>query len=156
GDTLVLAAGATFAGPFTLPAKQGGGWITVRSSALDRLPAGRRVTPTDAPAMPALQSATDSVLVPAPGAHHYKLIGLELRPTRGAFLSDVVRFGAERGQTAKNTPSDLIIERCYIHGDPYRGSRRGLALNARNVDVVDSHFSDFKEVGADSQAIAGW
>ncbi len=27
---------------------------------------------------------------------------------------------------------------------------------ARDVTIVDSHFSDFKEVGADSQAIAGW
>ena len=34
--------------------------------------------------------------------------------------------------------------------------RRGIALNARDAAVVDSYLSDFKEVGADSQAIAGW
>jgi hypothetical protein len=31
-----------------------------------------------------------------------------------------------------------------------------LALNSKSTAVVDSYFADFKEVGADSQAIAGW
>jgi len=29
-------------------------------------------------------------------------------------------------------------------------------MNSRHTAVIDSHLSDFKEVGADSQAIAGW
>src|SRR5690349_18194808 len=46
GDDIVLEAGATFTGPFTLPAKDGASWIVVRSSATEKLPAsGRRVTP---------------------------------------------------------------------------------------------------------------
>ena len=49
-----------------------------------------------------------------------------------------------------------MFDRSYIHGDPRKGGRRGIALNARDVAVINSHFSDFKEVGADSQAIAGW
>ena len=37
GDVIVLEAGATFIGPFTLPNKNGGtGWITIRTSASDR------------------------------------------------------------------------------------------------------------------------
>jgi hypothetical protein len=43
-----------------------------------------------------------------------------------------------------------------VHGDRLRGARRGIAMNARDVLVVDSYFADFKEVGVDSQAIAGW
>ncbi len=39
---------------------------------------------------------------------------------------------------------------------PRRGSRRGIALNGREIAVVDSYLSDFKEAGADTQAIAGW
>ena len=31
-----------------------------------------------------------------------------------------------------------------------------MALNARRAAVIDSYLADFKEVGADSQAIAGW
>ena len=29
-------------------------------------------------------------------------------------------------------------------------------MNSRSTAVIDSYLSDFKEVGADSQAIAGW
>jgi hypothetical protein len=52
--------------------------------------------------------------------------------------------------------SDIVIDRCYVHGDPKAGSRRGVALNSRATAIVDSWFEDFKEAGADSQAIAGW
>src|SRR5690348_6391314 len=48
GDTIELAAGATFTGNFTLAAKSGTGWIYVQSSALAKLPAGTRVQPSDA------------------------------------------------------------------------------------------------------------
>ena len=37
GDEITLAAGASFVGPFTLPTKQGSGWITVRTSAVDEI-----------------------------------------------------------------------------------------------------------------------
>ena len=37
-----------------------------------------------------------------------------------------------------------------------KGTRRGIALNSGATAVIDSHLADFKEVGADSQAIAGW
>src|SRR5438093_12981384 len=53
-------------------------------------------------------------------------------------------------------PHDIIVERCYIHGDAARGGRRGVALNGKSVAVIDSYLADFKEVGADSQAIMGW
>src|SRR6059036_109165 len=42
GDTIRLAAGATYTGPFTLPVKPGAGYITVRTDASDAvLPAPR-------------------------------------------------------------------------------------------------------------------
>ena len=47
GDTIVLQAGATFTGPFTLPVKNGTAYITIRSSTADSQlpPAGTRITP---------------------------------------------------------------------------------------------------------------
>jgi hypothetical protein len=157
GDTLTLEPGATFVGPFTLPRKKGVGWITVRSAALDRLPpSGARVEPSHARSMPALEAERGPVLRAAPGAHHYRLIGLEIRPARGAFITDLVQFGGHGGQTKTNTPAHLALDRCYIHGDPEVGGRRGLALNSRSTDVEGCHFADFKERDADSQAIAGW
>ena len=156
GDTLELAPGATYRGPFTLPRKRGSGWITVRSAALDRLPAaGTRVGAAHADAMPKLEAEHGAVLATERGAHHYKLIGLEIRPARGVFLAELVRLGSDR-QTRGHTPEHFAIDRCYVHGDRDVGGRRGLALNARSVEVSNSHFADFKEAGADSQAIAGW
>src|SRR5262245_55297138 len=52
GSTIVLAAGATYTGNFTLPNKAGSGWIYIRTSAVSSLPAsGTRATPSDVPAM---------------------------------------------------------------------------------------------------------
>src|SRR6185503_17345105 len=47
GDEIVLQAGATYSGNFTLPAKTGAGWIVVRSNGT-LPPEGTRVTPADA------------------------------------------------------------------------------------------------------------
>jgi hypothetical protein len=156
GDTIVLDAGAVFAGPFTLPSKTGKGWITIRTSAESTLPApGTRVDPSLSPLMPRLESATGSVIVTEPGAHHYRLVGLEIRPKSGGFLYNLVEFGtSERSLDA--LPHHIVVDRCYLHGDPRRGTRRGIALNGRDIAVVDSYLADFKEAGADSQAIAGW
>ncbi|MBI3932747.1 MAG: glycosyltransferase [Acidobacteria bacterium] len=157
GDVLALEPGATFRGPFTLPAKPGAEWITIRSAAPDSSlkPPGTRVTPADAGAMPKLESASAPVFTAAPGAHHYRFVALEVRPRPGAFLHNLVVLGLDETDVEAQ-PHHVVFERCYLHGDPRRGTRRGIALNGRDLAVVDSHLSDFKEAGADSQAIAGW
>src|SRR4051812_20609228 len=54
GDTILLQAGAVFTGAYTLPAKGGTSFITIRSAAADSaLPAaGARITPSYAPPPP--------------------------------------------------------------------------------------------------------
>jgi len=156
GDTLALPAGSVFRGPFDLPRTTGNGWITVRTAALDRLPpAGTRVTPDDAAAMPILEATEGTVLRAAAGAHHLRFVGLELRPAAGSFLYALALLGANE-TSAEETPHHIVFERCYLHGDPEKGTRRGIALNGRHLAVVDSHLSDFKERGHDAQAVAGW
>lgn len=157
GDVIVLSAGSAFAGPFHLPRKVGDGWILIRTSAPDgELPApGGRVGPADAPRMPHLLSSTDSVIIAGPGAHHFRFLGIEMSPTAGGFLLNVARIGSDESALAQQ-PHHIIFDRCYVHGDPVRGSRRGIALNARHAAVIGSWISDFKEVGADTQAIAAW
>jgi cellulose synthase/poly-beta-1,6-N-acetylglucosamine synthase-like glycosyltransferase len=153
---LVLEAGATFTGPFVLPRKSGTEWIIVESSALKQLPpAGVRVSPSNSRLMPVLESAAGNVLASEPGAHHYRFIGLEIRPRSGAFLNNLVQLGADE-RSIDQLPHDIVFERCYLHGDPQRGSRRGIAMNSRSTSVTDSYLADFKEAGADSQAIASW
>jgi len=157
GDVITLEAGATFVGPFTLPRKQGDGWITIRTSAPDtRLPPPDvRIDPSHAGLMPKLEAASRAVIVTAPGAHHYRFVGIEIRPKARVSLVNLVDLGTGE-PTAELVPSHLIFDRCYLHGDAEKGTRRGIAMNSRHTAVVNSYLSDFKAVGADSQAIAGW
>jgi cellulose synthase/poly-beta-1,6-N-acetylglucosamine synthase-like glycosyltransferase len=159
GDVLLLQAGATFTGPFVLPEKRDAGvasWITVRSSTGDTaLPPGTRIHPDQARQLARLEAASGSVLLAAARAHHFRLVGLELRPAPGTFLHQVVDLGGG-ASSLEDLPHHIVLDRCYVHGDPGRGARRGVALNSAISAVVDSYFSDFKEMGADSQAIAGW
>jgi len=157
GDVITLQEGAVYRGPFTLPAKEGSGWIIVRTGAgnNDLPPPGRRVDPSFARVMPKLESASGAVIRTAPGAHHYRLVGLEIRPSSGAFLYGLVVLGNDE-VSADRLPHHIVVDRCYLHGDPLKGTRRGIALNSRDTAVIDSWLADFKEAGADSQALAGW
>ena len=157
GDVLALEPGATFTGPFVLRAKPGNQWITLRPALNDEhLPsAGTRVDPSFAKMMPKLEWGTGPVVAAEPGAHHYRFIGIEIRPRAGTFLYNLVTLGVDEPSMAA-LPHHVIFDRCYLHGDPVKGSRRGIAMNAWQSAVVDSYLSDFKEEGADSQAIGGW
>ncbi|MES2603715.1 MAG: right-handed parallel beta-helix repeat-containing protein [Pseudomonadota bacterium] len=155
GDVIVLEAGAEFRGPFVLPLKSGDKWIEIRSSKADQLPVDTRVTPAAAQFMPKLVASTESVLSTQVGAHHYRFVGIEIKPTRDTFLYNLVELGTGDDQLAQ-LPHHLIIDRCYLHGDAIKGTRRGIALNSAHTAVINSWLADFKEVGADSQAIAGW
>lgn len=155
GDDIVLTAGAVYTGPFTLPQKGGSSWIVVRSNEICRLPAaGIRVNPSHAPLMPVLEAKWGAVLSAEPGSHHFRFVGVEIRPAQGTTLQSLILLGSAEGPDA--LPHHFVFDRCYVHGDPKRGSRRGLALGSKETAVVDSWFSDFKEGSTDSQAIAGW
>ena len=157
GDVIELERGRTFEGPFTLPRKEGEEWITVRPAGAEaRLPGpGMRVDPSQSGAMPRLISRFEAVLTAASGAHHYRFVGVEIQPAKGAFLKNLVVLGSTES-AVEAVPHHLIFERCYLHGDPGAGTRRGIALNSGSAAVIDSYLADFKEAGADSQAIAGW
>ncbi|HEX7965172.1 MAG TPA: hypothetical protein VF651_05595 [Gammaproteobacteria bacterium] len=183
GDTVVLEAGAVFSGSFTLPLKPAdtAGWIVVESSAVadGRLAPGVRVSPDDAALMPKLEASSGPVLRTAQGAHHYRLIGLELRPgpasvskalswlhgfslgggapaaPKAAFLANLFVIG-NGDKSIETLAHHIIVDRCYLHGDPQVGARRGVAMNGRYVAVIDSYLSDFKQVGEDSQALSAW
>ncbi|HKW94476.1 MAG TPA: hypothetical protein VJX92_21505 [Methylomirabilota bacterium] len=159
GDVLALEPGAVFQGNFGLPKKTGTGWIIVRSGAADDKlpPPGTRVTPGLAPLMPKLVSPDSNPAVHTePGAHHYRFIGIEF--TTASTVKDIYSIVALGGeQTADvDTPRDLILDRCYVHGQPQTMSRRGILLNGASSAVIDSHVSEIHAAGADSQAILGY
>ena len=159
GDEIVLEAGAVYHGPFILQNKRdGSGWITIRSSAVGgEFPSpGTRVRPAHAVKMPKLVSSRHSVIEAQRRAHHFRFIGIEMRPTDDRFLRDLVLLGNNTDRSVEELPHHIILDRCFVHGDPKKGARRGLAMNGRHLAVIDSHISDFKEVGQDAQAVAGW
>jgi cellulose synthase/poly-beta-1,6-N-acetylglucosamine synthase-like glycosyltransferase len=157
GDAILLEPGAEFRGPFRVRATDGDGWVVIRADVPDRElpPAGQRVGPAQFARMPRLTSASGAVIEADRAAHHIRLIGIAIAPAEGVFLRSLIDLGAGANDLA-SLPHDIIIDRCYLRGDPKRGSRRGIALNSRRTAIVDSYFTDFKEVGADTQAIAGW
>lgn len=162
GDVVALQPGATFTGPFTLPKKSGVGWIVVRSAAPDASlpPAGVRVTPDFAPVLPKIVSPdVGPALLTEPGAHHYRLVALEIAvapPVTFNYGLVLLGDGSSAQSSASDVPHDLVLDRVYIHGRPMGDLRRGVALNSAATAVVDSYIADIHEVGADSQAIAGW
>ena len=155
GDWIELQSGATYTGPFRLRRFDGDGWVVVTSSAPNLPAPGTRVSPGHAALMAKLRASSDAVIVTDPGAHHYRLVGLDIAPRAARWLVALLQLGGEEA-SADLLPHDIVVDRCYLHGDPAKGTRRGVALNARRAAVVDSHLADFKEAGADSQAIAGW
>lgn len=162
GDVISLQAGATFIGNFTLPVKSGQGWITIRTSTADaKLPApGVRIGTQHASLLAKIITPNaDGALTTAPGAHHYRLIGLEIGIKTGVALNyGIVRLG--EGSRAQNSlslvPQDLIVDRCYIHGNPTGDVSRGIALNSGRTAVIDSYISEIHGAGFDTQAICGW
>ncbi len=157
GQTIVLQTGHVYEGPFYFRRKTGDGWITIQGDdGAKSLPGpGVRVTPADAASMPKLVASAQSVLIADPGAHHFRLVGLEIAPSPGVYLTDVVELGLT-ATTLDSVPHDFSFDRCYIHGDSAAGARRGIALNSANTEVINSYLADFKEVGFDSQALCGW
>jgi hypothetical protein len=155
GDTLELAAGATFTGPITLGNKGGTDWIVIRTSTPDAQFAmpGTRVSPALAPKMAKIQAASTAITV-AKGANHYRLIGLEVTATTGTYINAAVDLSVTTTSEA-DLAHDIVLDRVYLHADPV-GARRGVALNSKSTAVIDSYISGFREQGADSQAIAGW
>src|SRR5438270_3067728 len=106
GDTIQLAAGASYTGPFTLPNKAGAGWIYIQSSALSSLPVpGNRISPALAGLMPKILASGSAAIQTASGAHQYRFIGIEFAPTPGLVSGpqySLVHFG--RGETSAQAP----------------------------------------------------
>jgi hypothetical protein len=160
GDTLLLLPGVTYVGTYTLAAKPGASYITITSAApAANLPGdGVRMGPQYAAQLAKIQGgyAGAPAFVTAPGAHHWRLQWLEI--VSSYTENNIIELGdASSAQNSlSQVPHDLIVDRCYIHGDPTNGQKRGIALNSASTSIVNSYISDIKSAQEDSQAIAGW
>jgi hypothetical protein len=163
GDLILLDPGASYVGPFDLPAKPGAGWITIRTAAPDgAIPGqGQRITPAYASQMPTLVggSANAPVLRTTAGATGYRIVGVEITAYSWVGnLTSLVELG-EGGYYQKSLsdiPSALVLDRVYVHGQSTTNLQRCIALNSASTAIVNSWISDCHARALDSQAIAGW
>ena len=156
GDTILLQAGATYVGNFTLPNKGGASFITVQTGGGGLAGEGARIGP-GAPLAKLRSPNGAPALATAPGAHHWRLVLLEFLANAGG-AGDIIALGdgSSAQRSLADVPRELIVDRCYIHAEPGSPQKRGIALNSAATTITGSFISDMKAVGQDSQAIAGW
>ncbi len=165
GDEIVLQAGATFTGNFTLPLKSGplsNGWVTIRGDKFNLLPAeGTRVTSANASLMPKIVTNNSApALATQLSASGYRLVGLEVTisaaytgPQYGiVWLGD----GSSAQNTLAKVATDLVLDRMYIHGQTGSDVSRCVALNSARTAITDSYLSECHGKGYDAQAILGY
>lgn len=159
GDTILLEGGATFTGNFVLPVKSGSEMITVSTAPDAQLPGtGVRITPAHASRLAKIRSGNSmAALRTAAGAHHWRLVLLELQANQDGY-GEIVQLGdgSSDQHDAAQVPYEIELDRVYVHGDPVMGQKRGIALNARSITIRNSYIADIKGVGMDTQAIGGW
>lgn len=155
GDIVVLQAGATYRGSFTLRSKPGGdGWIYIQTSSYDQIPSsGKRVSVADLQNMATIEGVGPLPAIRTNGtASFYRFVGITIRPAPGQFVVNLIQIGD--GETrASELPRYIVFDRCFVEADRRVGGRRGIAMDGTHLVVVDSHVAGFREKGADSQAL---
>jgi len=165
GDEIVLQAGATFSGNFTLPVKSGtvaNGWITIRTDKLSQLPPeGTRVTPANASLMPKINSYNSApALATVNGSSGYRIVGVEFTIPANYTGPQYALVRLGDGSSVQNQLSqvatDLVLDRVYVHGQTTTDQTRCVSLNSARTQISDSYISECHGAnGIDSQAIQG-
>ena len=160
GDVIELRPGGVYTGNFVLPAKAGTGWITIRAwSTPSNFPAeGIRIRKSLASDLPKIVTANAApAIATAPGAHHYRFVGLELAVAEGVPTNGgIVVFGDPNQMSLADVPSDLVVDRCIVRGNATGDITRGVTLNSARTAVVDSYVSEIHSRFIDTQAVCGW
>lgn len=152
GAVIELDAGATYSRNITLPKKDCTEFVTIQSSRAGELPEGKRIDPaSQSPLLATIESVVNAepVIQTAAGAHHYKLIGLRLKTqSESVFVYDLVRFD--------NGSHHISLDRSWVQGNGNQDTQRGVTLNCSDCQVVNSHITNIRGKGMDTQAVCGW
>ena len=159
GDTISLEAGATFVGNFVLRAQASEARpVVLRTAGADAVAPGERMVPERAAGLAKLRSPNSlPALATAGSARGWRIELLEFQANRDG-AGDIIALG-DGSIAQKNVlrmPTEFVLDRVYVHGDPVKGQKRGVALNAGRVAITNSSITDIMTVGQDSQAIGGW
>jgi hypothetical protein len=162
GDVIVMQAGDTWTGNFTLPNKGSNMTpIYIISSALASLPAeGTRVALADAADMPKIQSTNNQgALYTKYGANNYRLVGIEFdKPSTNGVLIigtgyDGTHSSFDIATQVSELPYRITFDRCIVRSSNDALSiRRGILLCGKYMAVVDSYIDNIKD-STEAQAI---
>jgi hypothetical protein len=152
GDVILLEPGTQFRGNFRLPRKPGSDFIHIRPDLPDSAlpPPGHRMTPALAGSLPKLVTPNGAQILSAePGAHHYRFIGIEFAVDPAVPVAHSMVF-------FDGSASDIVFDRCYVHGHPRGNVQRGITFNGSRMAVVDSYVSEIHWQGVETQAVGAW
>ena len=156
GGTVRLAAGATYVGNFRLPAKGGTSYVTITTANAVLPPAGTRIDPSYKPRLATIRSPNGAAALSTDtAASYYRIVGVAFDANVNGD-GDIIVLGSAAQSTLSAVPHHFELDRVLISGDPAVGQRRGISLQAAHVSILNSDIRDIKDVGFDSQAIAGW
>jgi hypothetical protein len=157
GDVIELQAGAAYSGEIKLPNKNLTDFVTIRSSAIAKLPENARVSPKQSNLMAKIVSggAGKPAISTENGAHHYRFEAIEFESAPDEYVYNLVYLAAETDKTA-DVPRDLEFDRCYFHSNATGKTRRGVALNSANTTIKNSFLEGFAFPQEETQAICGW
>lgn len=156
GDIVELQAGATYTGEVKLPNKLLTDFVTIRSSAADRLPVDKRVGPADSASMAKILAGSEGkpAISAENGAHHYRIVGIEFTATGKDYVYNLVLFG--NGEVPAKLPHDIEFDRSYLHPGKTGVIRRGIALNSAATTIKNSYIEGFAFPSEETQGICGW
>jgi len=157
GDIVELQAGAVYHGQISLPNKPITDFVTIQSSAVRDLPAGKRVSPRQKASMATITAGmlTRPAILAEKGAHHYRFVGIEFGPTTKGYFN-IIQIGTGNENSVDEIPHHIEFDRVYVRGHETLGQRRGIAANGKHIKISNSYFADLKREGEESQAIAVW
>ncbi|HUR21241.1 MAG TPA: hypothetical protein VMZ90_10560, partial [Vicinamibacterales bacterium] len=168
GDVVALATGATFIGNFVLPAKACTGWVTLRTDIPDSdlPPAGQRITPAYAGKLAKIMTDNNQpALSTAIPTCQWRLFGVEVavHPSFTGLQYHLLALGdggwlaaGEKQTSLDKVPTDIVLDRMYIHGQTTTNLVRCVALNSARSSIVNSYIDQCHARGFDAQAIEGW
>lgn len=155
GDTIVLAAGSTYSGNFTIPSTSCSGWIVITSSALTSLPAtGTRVSISNLSTMATVSTPNANPAIRFnPSSNHWRLIGLDITTSYVTTTLDIYYIvGMGDSETNQSLlPSYIIFDRDLILGLSNTNTTHGIGMNGASIGIVDSYCDEIHDNQADSQ-----
>lgn len=149
------------------PNPDGAGWIVIRTAAADELlpPEGVRLRgawyQNVMPRLmaPLVNGRFDTVFRMANGAHHYRLMGLEITtdPARASASPAILVSGMSDAPVdfldPANQSSYLIVDRSYLHGQDNNSVFIGVRFGCNYCAVIDSELTNIVTRAGDGGAV---